>query len=46
MVESRSETIQEIAFKFMLEQNKNDKILNGVKTERTLFVLGSPSCVT
>ncbi|CAG9798569.1 unnamed protein product [Chironomus riparius] len=35
-----SETIQEIAFKLMLEQNKNDKILNGT-TERTIFVLGS-----
>lgn len=39
-----SETIQEIAFKLMLEQNKNDKILNGT-TERTIFVLGSKGVV-
>ncbi|CRK93597.1 CLUMA_CG007130, isoform A [Clunio marinus] len=39
MVDS-SETIQEIAYKLMLEQNKNEKILNG-PTERTTFVLGS-----
>lgn len=45
MTSDSSETIQEIAFKLMLEQNKNDKILNGVKTERTIFVLGSPYCV-
>ncbi|KAG5676823.1 hypothetical protein PVAND_006630 [Polypedilum vanderplanki] len=37
---SEVETIQEIAFKLMLEQNKNDKILNGT-TEKTIFVLGS-----
>lgn len=45
MASDSSETIQEIAFKLMLEQNKNDKILNGTKTERTIFVLGSPYCV-
>lgn len=40
-----SETIQEIAYKLMLEQNKNDKILNG-PTERTVFVLGSKGVVS
>jgi hypothetical protein len=45
MAADSSETIQEIAFKLMLEQNKNEKILNGTKTERTIFVLGSPYCV-
>lgn len=44
MTES-SETIQEIAYKLMLEQNKNDKILNG-PTERTVFVLGSKGVVS
>lgn len=39
------ETIQEIAYKLMLEQNKNDKILNG-PTERTTFVLGSKGVVS
>lgn len=39
------ETIQEIAYKLMLEQNKNDKILNG-PTERTIFVLGSKGVVS
>ncbi|CAO1362895.1 unnamed protein product [Diamesa tonsa] len=34
------DTIQEIAYKLMLEQNKNEKILNG-PVERTIFVLGS-----
>lgn len=40
-----AETIQEIAYKLMLEQNKNDKILNG-PTERTTFVLGSKGVVS
>lgn len=40
-----SETIQEIAYKLMLEQNKNEKILNG-PTERTIFVLGSKGVVS
>lgn len=40
-----TETIQEIAYKLMLEQNKNDKILNG-PTERTTFVLGSKGVVS
>lgn len=40
-----SETIQEIAYKLMLEQNKNEKILNG-PTERTVFVLGSKGVVS
>lgn len=40
-----SETIQEIAHKLMMEQNKNDKILNG-PTERTVFVLGSKGVVS
>lgn len=44
MTES-TETIQEIAYKLMLEQNKNDKILNG-PTERTTFVLGSKGVVS
>lgn len=39
------ETIQEIAYKLMLEQNKNEKILNG-PTERTTFVLGSKGVVS
>lgn len=39
------ETIQEIAHKLMLEQNKNEKILNG-PTERTTFVLGSKGVVS
>lgn len=39
------ETIQEIAYKLMLEQNKNDKILNG-PTERTTFVFGSKGVVS
>lgn len=34
------ETIQDIAYKLMLEQSKNDNILNG-PIERTVFVLGS-----
>lgn len=43
---SAVDSIQEIAYKLMLEQNKNDKILNGTKNiEKTIFVLGSPSCV-
>lgn len=42
---SDSETIQEIAYKLMLEQNKNDKIINGAKTERTIFIMGSPFAV-
>lgn len=43
---SSDETIQEIAFKLMLEQNKNDQILNGTKTERTIFILGASYCVS
>lgn len=42
---SDGETIQEIAYKLMLEQNKNEKILNG-PTERTVFVLGSKGVVS
>lgn len=40
-----SETIQEIAYKLMLEQNKNEKILNG-PTDRSIFVLGSKAVVS
>ena len=39
------DTIQEIAYKLMLEQNKNEKILNG-PVERTIFVLGSKGVVS
>lgn len=39
------ETIQELSFKLMLEQNKNDNILNG-PTERTIFMLGSKGVVS
>jgi hypothetical protein len=39
------ETIQEISFKLMLEQNKNDNILNG-PIERTIFILGSKGVVS
>lgn len=39
-----TETIQEIAYKLMLEQNKNEVILGG-PTERTIFVLGSKGVV-
>jgi hypothetical protein len=39
------ETIQEIAYKLMLEQNKNEVILGG-PTERTTFVLGSKGVVS
>lgn len=39
------ETIQELAHKLMLEQNANEKILNG-PTERTVFVLGSKGVVS
>lgn len=45
MMSESGETIQEIAYKLMLEQNKNDKILNG-PTERTIFVLGSKGVVS
>jgi hypothetical protein len=45
MTSESGETIQEIAYKLMLEQNKNDKILNG-PTERTIFVLGSKGVVS
>jgi hypothetical protein len=40
-----SETILEIAYQFMLEQNKNEKILHGTN-ERTIFVLGSKGVVS
>lgn len=40
-----SETILEIAYQLMLEQNKNEKILHG-STERTIFVLGSNGVVS
>jgi hypothetical protein len=40
-----NETIQEIAYKLMLEQNKNEVILSG-PTERTTFVLGSKGVVS
>lgn len=40
-----SETILEIAYQFMLEQNKNEKILHGT-TERTIFILGSKGVVS
>jgi hypothetical protein len=39
------ETIQEIAYKLMLEQNKNEVILSG-PMERTTFVLGSKGVVS
>lgn len=39
------ETIQDIAYKVMLEQSKNDNILNG-PNERTVFVLGSKGGVS
>jgi hypothetical protein len=40
-----SETILEIAYQFMLEQNKNEKILHGTN-ERTIFILGSKGVVS
>ena len=39
------ETIQEIAHKLMMEQNKNEVILSG-PMERTTFVMGSKGVVS
>lgn len=39
------ESIQEIAYKLMVEQTKNEHIHNG-PTERTIFILGSKGVVS